>query len=62
MSGFFESRRIAVTGGGGFLGSYLLAKLSERGARDVFVPHYPEYDLTDRAAIGRLTAATAKNP
>jgi GDP-L-fucose synthase len=54
MSGFFESRRIAVTGGGGFLGSYLLAKLSERGARDVFVPHYPEYDLTDRAAIGRL--------
>ncbi len=54
MSSYFESRRIAVTGGSGFLGSYLLAKLSERGARDVFVPNFPEYDLTDRAAIQRF--------
>jgi GDP-L-fucose synthase len=52
--GFFENKRITVTGGAGFLGSYILAKLQERGARDVFVPHYPEYDLTERDAIKRM--------
>jgi GDP-L-fucose synthase len=54
MSGFFESRRIAVTGGAGFLGSYLLAGLAARGAREVFVPRSAAYDLTDRAAVRRL--------
>lgn len=54
MSGFFESRRIVVTGGAGFLGSYVLEKLAARGARDVFVPRSAEYDLTDRTAIRRL--------
>ncbi|MBI5544031.1 MAG: GDP-L-fucose synthase [Deltaproteobacteria bacterium] len=52
--GFFDSRRIAVTGGAGFLGSYILAKLRERGAREVFVPEYPAFDLVERAAIQRM--------
>jgi len=52
--GYFEKRRIVVTGGAGFLGSYLLAKLAERGARCVLVPEYPDYDLVDRAQIRRL--------
>lgn len=52
--GFFENKRITVTGGAGFLGSYILAKLEERGAKDVFVPHFPEFDLTDRSAIKRM--------
>ncbi len=54
MAGFFESRRIAVTGGAGFLGSYVVEKLRARGAKDVFVPRSSDYDLTDRAAIRRL--------
>jgi GDP-L-fucose synthase len=57
MSGFFESRRIVVTGGAGFLGSYVLEKLAARGARGVFVPRSAEYDLTDRVAIRRLYEA-----
>lgn len=52
--GYFENRRIVVTGGAGFLGSYILPKLKERGARDVFVPEYPAFDLVDRAQIKRL--------
>ena len=33
-SDFWKSRRVCVTGGAGFLGSYLLEKLRERGAGD----------------------------
>lgn len=50
----FEDRRIAVTGGTGFLGSYIVGKLKERGAISVFVPTHSEYDLTDRGAIRRM--------
>jgi GDP-L-fucose synthase len=52
--GFFENRRIVVTGGAGFLGSYILAKLAQRGARNVFVPEYPAFDFVDRAHERRL--------
>ncbi|MGC4118162.1 MAG: GDP-L-fucose synthase [Myxococcales bacterium] len=52
--GYFENRKIVVTGGAGFLGSYILARLKDRGAKHVFVPEYPAYDLVDRAQIKRL--------
>jgi GDP-L-fucose synthase len=45
-------KSVCVTGGAGFLGSFLTAKLDEAGA-DVFVPHYEDYDLTDPDAVRR---------
>jgi GDP-L-fucose synthase len=45
--------RVVVTGGGGFLGSRVVARLRERGARDVFIPRSREIDLTDRDACRR---------
>ena len=45
---FFAGKRIVVTGGAGFLGSHVVAKLKERGANDVFVPRSQEYDLRDK--------------
>lgn len=51
---FWESRRVCVTGGAGFLGSYIVEKLRQKGAQEVFVPHYPEYDLVQPEAIERL--------
>jgi GDP-L-fucose synthase len=41
-----SSKRITVTGGGGFLGTHLVKELRANGARTVFVPRQPEYDLT----------------
>ena len=46
MTDFWKDKRVCVTGGAGFLGSFLLEQLAERGAKDVFVPHIEDYDLT----------------
>jgi GDP-L-fucose synthase len=51
---FWQDKRIIVTGGAGFLGSFVIKKLEERGANDIFIPHIEDYDLTDRDSIKRL--------
>ena len=49
-----RAKRITVTGGSGFLGSYLVERLRGMGCRDVFVPTHSEFDLTQIDAIERL--------
>ncbi len=51
---FWSERRVVVTGGAGFLGSFVVDKLQERGCETVIVPRSAEYDLRDRDAIVRL--------
>ncbi len=51
-----SNKRVVVTGGAGFLGSFVLEGLERRGAEHVFVPRSAQYDLRDRAAIDRLWA------
>jgi GDP-L-fucose synthase len=51
-------KRVIVTGGAGFLGSFVVEKLHERGCRNVIVPRSKEYDLRDREAIVRLFRET----
>ncbi|MBU4557262.1 MAG: GDP-L-fucose synthase [Actinobacteria bacterium] len=53
---FWDGKRVCVTGGAGFLGSFLLEQLKQAGATDVFVPTYPEYDLVEQEAIVRMLA------
>jgi len=50
----FWNKRFCVTGGGGFLGSFVVEKLRQRGAREIFVPRKRDYDLVDPQAIRRL--------
>lgn len=40
-----SSKRVCVTGGSGFLGSYIVEKLHEHGCKDVVVPDHKLYDL-----------------
>lgn len=42
-----------VTGGAGFLGSFVVEALRERGAAEIFVPRRQDYDLRDVGAIRR---------
>ena len=51
---FWTDRRIVVTGGAGFLGSYVLEGLEKRGANLVFVPKIEDYDLTQIGDIRRM--------
>ena len=48
-----STKRVMVTGGSGFVGRRVVAKLRERGVRDIFVPRSAEYNLVDRGACRR---------
>ncbi len=50
-------KRVVVTGGAGFLGSFVCEKLAARGCTQIVVPRSREYDLRDRSAIRRLYEA-----
>jgi len=40
-----------LTGGAGFLGSFVTEKLKARGCKEIFIPKEQDYDLTKAAAI-----------
>jgi GDP-L-fucose synthase len=56
MAGYWAEKRVCVTGGAGFLGSYVVEKLRDRGCGTIVVPRSREYDLTQSAAVQRLYA------
>jgi GDP-L-fucose synthase len=49
-----SSRRVLVTGGAGFLGREVVARLEAAGCSNVFVPRSADYDLVDRDAARRV--------
>ena len=62
-SNYWQDKRVIVTGGAGFLGSFVLERLSQLGAAEVYVPRIEEYDLTRLSDIERLfIEARRSNP
>jgi GDP-L-fucose synthase len=57
-SRFWASQRVIVTGGSGFLGSYVVERLEETGCQAIVVPRKRDYDLRDGPAIARLYRET----
>ena len=51
---FWKDKRVIVTGGAGFLGSYVVEKLKERGCKNIFIPLVEDYDLTKEKNVIRL--------
>ncbi len=58
MTDFWKQQRVLVTGGGGFLGSFVMEGLKNRGAGEVFAPRSSEYDLRKEADIDRVYSET----
>ena len=51
---FWESQRVIVTGGAGFLGSRVVARLAGRNCGEVIVPRSRRYDLRREEDVVRL--------
>lgn len=49
-----SQKRLCVTGGAGFLGKHLIARLEHYGAKDIFVPRSADYDLVKGDDIARM--------
>ena len=54
ISNYWNGRRVCVTGGAGFLGSFLIEKLRQHGASEIFVPTIENYNLVELDEIRRM--------
>jgi GDP-L-fucose synthase len=51
---FWRGKRVAVTGGGGFLGKHVVSPLEDLGGVNVFVPRQKDYDLRQPTNVARM--------
>jgi GDP-L-fucose synthase len=54
MTAFWNEQRVVVTGGAGFLGSFVVEQLRSKGCRDIVVPRSQDYDLVRMDAVEQL--------
>jgi GDP-L-fucose synthase len=54
ISAYWQDKVVIVTGGMGFLGSFVLEALNEHGATRIFVPRQEDYNLCELVDIQRM--------
>ena len=54
MMSFWQDTRVVVTGGAGFLGSFVVEQLRAKGCRQIIVPRSKDYDLVQMDAVKQL--------
>ncbi len=52
--GFLKNKRVLVTGGHGFLGSFVVNRLKAKGCSELFIPRSNEYDLRKETDVVRV--------
>jgi GDP-L-fucose synthase len=52
--GFWDKKRVTVSGGNGFLGSFVVEKLKAAGCKEIFSPRSREYDLREKSQAEKL--------
>jgi len=51
---FWTHKRVVVTGGHGFLGSFVAEQIRQRGCQQLFLPRSQQYDLREKEHVIRL--------
>ena len=59
-STYWHNKKVIVTGGSGFLGSFVIERLKQCGATDIVIPRIQNYNLVDPDDIRRLYVDTLK--
>jgi GDP-L-fucose synthase len=52
----WADKRVLVTGGAGFFGSFVVDELRRRGATNIFIPRSADYNLVERDGVRRAIA------
>lgn len=51
---FWNKKKVLVTGGKGFLGSFVVEELKKRECKDIFIPDINDYNLVEMEAVKKV--------
>ena len=51
---FWRNKNVLVTGGGGFLGRYIVDKIAKNHPRNILIPRSKDYDLRDKGVCTKI--------